>query len=230
MKFELPDNAREAFQFLALGVGIVLMLRLAVGLFGLWDRGTDGDALADACAPFRNGYPLIGRHSVVVGGLEMIPRMAVAALFSLLCAALVGLSVWSIRRFLKGSGIRSLVVGGRIGLLVGGAWACYCLLCVPAQWTELNKDGFVLHRHAAFLGQVPWPFTGTETRYSLSHVEQFQIVNHPPDKDPAIIVYVASDVFAIAKPPSGSSAYLGFDEQWDRDAKHLVGTLEALPR
>lgn len=229
MKFELPDNAREAFQFLSLGVAIVLAIRLVVAGFGLWPDHAEEDSLAEACAPFRNGYPLLGTHAMVVGGLELIPRMAVAGLFALCCAVLLGLSAWSISRMLRGGGNRSLVIGGRIGLLVGGAWAIYCLVCLPAEWTEVKKDELVLHQHASFLGEIPWPFTGTETHYRLSHVEQFMITS-PPDKDPAIIAYAASDVFVITKPPSWSETNPLFVEQWGPDAARLVATLEALPR
>lgn len=230
MKFELADNAREAFQFLALGVAAVLVIRVVVVLIGMLSYDPDGDVLAEACKPFRNGYPLVDRHAVVVGGLELIPRIAVAGLFTLLCAALIGAVAWLLGRMFNYGGGRSMVVGGRIGLSIGGAWACYCLLCMPAKWTKVNKSELVLHERAAFLGEIPWPFSGSETVLHLSQVDQFLVVNHSIDKHPGIFAYIASDVFTITKPPAGADPDLDVAEQWGLDAARLVATLDALPR
>jgi hypothetical protein len=230
MKFELPDNAREAFQFLAFGVGIVLAIRLVVAGFGLWSGQAADDALAEACAPFRSGYPLIGNHTLVVGGLPMIPRLAIAGLFALLSGALLALLAWPIGKTLNLRGARALVVGGRLGLLLGGAWAIYCLLCLPAERAEVKQKEIVLHSQAAFFGEIPWPIPGSEEHRPLVSVDQFFINSHPMDKDLVVVAYAAGDMFTIARAPSGTSHTGVLDEQWNQDAERLVAALNALPR
>lgn len=230
MKLHLPDNAREAFQFLALGVAGVLVIRLVIAAFGLWSSDVDGDALAQACAPFRNGYPLIGKHTLAVGGMQVIPRIAVAGLFVLCCGVVLALLAWPIGRALNRQDARPVVVGGRMGLLLGSAWAIYCLLCLPAKRAEVKPKEIVLHSQAAFLGELPWPIPGSEDHLHLVSIDHFFINSHPMDKDLTVVAYSAGDMFTIARALSGTADTIVFDEQWNQDAERLVSALHALPR
>lgn len=230
MKLEVPDNAREAFQFLALGVGIVLLLRLIVALVGLWGGGPESEVLSEACAPFHNGYPLVGKHALVVGGVSMIPRLALAVLFVIMSGMLFALIAWPIARLFNRSGLRAAVMAGRTGLLLGGSWAIYCVLCLPAKWTEVKEKELALHDHRAFLGEIPWPFTGSEKRYSLDRIDTFDINSHPMDKDPAIVVYAGGEMQAIAVAVSEPMDTSVFDAQWNEDAQRLVQVLKTIPR
>ncbi len=230
MKIELPDNAREAFQFLALGAGIVLAIRLVVAAFGLWSGHVNVDPLAEACAPFRNGYPLVGKHTLVVGGLPVIPRLAVAGLFVLLCGAALALLVWPIGKVFKWQGRPTFVMGGRTGLLLGGAWAVYCLLGLPAERAEVRQKEIVLQSRTAFLGVIPWPLPGTEVHLPLVSIDQYFINRHSTDKNMVVAAYIHNEAFLIARAPKGTTYTKAFEEQWGWEADHLVATLRALPR
>lgn len=171
----LHENAQEALQFLALGAGIVLLLRLvAIGL-GLWNGNADGE-LEQAMAPFRNGYPLIGRDVVVLGGLAVIPRIAVALLFVLLCGVLWALFTWTLGRVLGWNGLRSAVIGSRAGLLLGGVWAVYCLLCLPPRQTQVNAVGFTRTERPAFLHTIPVPFAARTTHWGHRQIEGYEVL------------------------------------------------------
>jgi hypothetical protein len=227
-----PSNAQEAFQFLALGAGIVLVIRLIVAAFGLWSSDASGDTLAEACAPFRNGYPLIGKHTLVVGGLPMIPRLAVAGLFVLWCGVLMATFLWVVARSFKRGTLRIAVIGGRIGLLLGAVWAVYCLLCVPAQWTEVRakEKQLLLHSRTTFMGEIPWPFLKSSGHVELHWIERTWISSPPRSEALGIWIHAASDSHEITRPVGSQPDTTAFNAQWRKDAEHLVQMLDALPR
>jgi hypothetical protein len=86
MKAEGSDNAREAFQFLALALGLVLALRL--GYWGLehWMSPASDDALGHAFAPFRAGY-LVDTRTLVLSAAPLLERLGIAVLLAIGCAA-----------------------------------------------------------------------------------------------------------------------------------------------
>lgn len=173
MRPRLHENAQEALQFLALGAGIVLVIRLAIALIVHWSDGP-GNELEEAMAPFHNGHPLVDRGSVVLGGLAIIPRLAVALLFTLGCGVLGALLTVPLGRVIGASGIRSAVVGSRVGLLLGGAWAIYCLLCLPPRQTRITADGLALTERPAFLRTVPLPFAARTRRWRPAEMQGFR--------------------------------------------------------
>lgn len=164
----LHENAQEALQFLALGAGIILLLRLVALGLGHLGAPADGE-LAAAMAPFRNGYPLIGADTVVLGGQAIIPRIAVAFLFTLLCGTGLALLTWSVGRALRWNSLRAAVVGARAGLLLGGAWAVYCLLCLPPRQTQVDPEGLTRTSRPAFLRTIALPFPSHTVHWD--HVE-----------------------------------------------------------
>lgn len=170
-----PDaSAQEALQFLALAAGIVLLLRLVVLAFDQWTGQATGGS-AQAMAPFRNGYPLVGADVVVCGGMAIAPRMAVGLLFVLLSGVGLALVAWPIGRLFGWSGPRSAVVGSRAGLLLGMAWTVYCLLCLPPRITRITDAGIEQLERTAFLGTIPLPIPGRTTHWSNTMIDRFAV-------------------------------------------------------
>lgn len=171
MRLQLPDNAREAFQFLALGVGVVLVVRLVVAGIGTMAPDAGDDVLAQACAPYRNGYPLLGAHCSAVGGGPVILRLAAGVLFALCCglAGTLVLLPMGTRR----STLPRAVFGARIGLLGGSAWALYCVLCLPPRHTTIAPTtGITTVEAPAFLGMIAWPMASNEELHPWAELEQ----------------------------------------------------------
>lgn len=225
-----PSNAQEAVQFLLVGAGIVLVIRLIVAAFGLWGGDASGDALAQACAPFRNGYPLIGPHTVVVGGLPMIPRLAVAVLFMLTMGLLFALVMLPFGGLLKRGALRAAVLGGRIGLVLGSAWAIYALLCLPPQHVVVAQDKLVRYEAPAFLGTIPWPLTSTERAYPWNEVQALEAGGPRNNELPSVLARTADGTFFVAR-----HITVPLDpgpEQAERsaDAERLAAALDAFRR
>lgn len=222
-----PSNAQEAFQFLAFGAGIVLVIRLIVAAFGLWSGDASGDTLAEACAPFRNGYPLIGKHTLVVGGLPMIPRLAVAGLFVLTMGLLFAVLLLPLGAALKWGTLRGAVLGGRIGLLLGSAWAIYCLLCLPPHHVEVSEAELIRHDRAAFLGVIAWPIIRSAQAYTWNEIER---IGPAEGKEPTVVAYTATVAFPIAEPSSRPSGPPEETEQRTANADRLIAALNTLRR
>ncbi len=220
-------NAQEAFQFLALGAGIVLVLRLLVMALGLWSDNGSGE-LEQAMAPFRNGYPLIGRDVVVLGGLAIIPRIAVGLLFVLLCGVLSALFIWPLGRLLGWNGLRSAVIGSRAGLLLGGAWAIYCLLCLPPRQTRITSTEVERTDRTAFLSTIPLPFAGHSTHWSKDEIDGYGAEQADQGKDASghrVVMHARGAVVPIAWHMDPDGDRDGVDMRQRAEAKRLANAL-----
>lgn len=162
MRLGLPENAREAVQFLALGAGIVLGIRVVIALLvSLPASPADGSLIA-ALAPYRSGYPLLPAQAVAVEALEPLPRIAIASLLVLLSGVAFGVLGGALGALLRRSPLALAVLLGRVGLLLAAAWAMFCLLALPARSTVIAPDGLHLREHVCFLGSIPLPFSANE--------------------------------------------------------------------
>jgi hypothetical protein len=173
MALRIPDNAREAFQFLALGIAVVLVVRLCMLL--LANLGPDEHtALATACRPLQASYPLVGAHVLVTDPSELVPRLSSAALFVVMCGAVLGIFSWTVT-ILSGRLNKNLVPAAvRAGLLVGSGWALWCLLAGPARCTLVHDDGLELRNATRFMGGIALPFTQERTWVPFSEVARFE--------------------------------------------------------
>ncbi len=156
----VDDNSQEAFQFLSLGAGIVLLLRLVWWLVDrqLTGGGTGPDDLFEA---LRNGY-LVGPDTVVAGGVSLPGRLAIAALTTLAGGLILSVAGGWLARGLHGEPIRAAVRGARWGMLVVGAWALYAVLFLPPVSARISEEGVRIRQRSALLGEVALPLTASE--------------------------------------------------------------------
>lgn len=162
MRLGLPENAREAFQFLLLGAGIVLALRLLWALPAAFPTALGSEPLARASAPFAAAYPLLPHGTMAVEDHEPLPRIAIAVLFTLTCGAGMAVIGATIAGAARQDALRASVLSGRAGLLLGGMWGIWCLLAVPVASSTVEPDGLHLKGYRSFLGSLPLPLTASE--------------------------------------------------------------------
>ncbi|MEZ4807771.1 MAG: hypothetical protein R2815_09945 [Flavobacteriales bacterium] len=159
MKLDVHDNAREGLQFLAVGILVILVARGALFVLDQYAVGTR-DAIPEIAA-FRNGYPLLPDHTVVIGGSELVPRTGVAGLFTLTSGLLGALLLAPFGLPGARSATRAGVLGARIGLLIGAGWSLFAVLRIPPHSASISSSGITITDHRSFLGEIPWPGTGT---------------------------------------------------------------------
>jgi len=160
MAFRLHDNAREALQFLALGVGLVLVLRLLV-LAADKSSATPPDAgdLDVALDAFRNGYLWQPAGTLVTGGIAIEGRLALAALVALAAGAIAALVAAGISTLLGRAAGRSAVRAARIAMPLVGAWALFAALLLPPRSAEVDNAHLGIIERPALFGELslPWP-------------------------------------------------------------------------
>lgn len=178
MKLHLPDNAREAFQFLALGAGALLVVRLAIAALQLAIAPDATDTLGTATAPFRIGYPLVGESTLVIERMGATPRIAIGALFMLVVGAVLAIAAAFIGAATKWGALRATVLGARVGLVLGGTWASWCLLAFPAHHVVVSDTGLVRHDSRAFIGVLALPFTEVERSNPWQEVQALSQTAH----------------------------------------------------
>lgn len=213
MKLHLPDNAREAFQFLALGAGVLLIVRLAIAALQLAIAPDTTDTLGTATAPFRIGYPFVSESTLVVDSMGAVPRIAIGALFMLIIGALLALVALPIGAATKWGALRACVFGARIGLVLGGAWSVWCLLAFPAHHVVVSDTGLMRHDSHAFFGVLALPFTEVERSnpwqavQALSHTARAVSDHHCGElEEVRVLLPEGSVVIACTAPDDGECA------------------------
>ncbi len=158
MRATLNDNAREAFQFLMIGAGLVLVGRGLYWAAGRWWQDGDPTALARAAGIFQDGY-LVGNDTMVAGGAGIGGRLALAAVMALACGGLLALAGGGMARLARRSPLHVAVRWARAGLLIAGMWGMYAALFLPPRSTRWTEEGPVLRERPALLGELslPWP-------------------------------------------------------------------------
>ncbi|MBK7383598.1 MAG: hypothetical protein IPI81_09720 [Flavobacteriales bacterium] len=201
MRFELPDNAREAFQFLALALGAILLLRLAHwGLeSGLAPPLTT--ALSVSIAGLRYGY-LIGDHSTwVVGGQDLPGRLALAVLLSLV-GGLGGAALgWLVKRGWNPKRWRPVVVGARAGIVVSLVCGFACALFVPPVSVSLSDEGPVLIQRPEFFHTLGLPFAPERTLIPWSTVIAAEV--HTDEQVWMVVLQTPDHGFVVAEGTDG---------------------------
>lgn len=170
MAARLNDNVQEALQFLMLGSGIVLGARLAYlgALHLLVDHTTD--PLATTVRAFGRGYLLADADTIVVLGMNIGGRMALAFVLALMVGILLALLGFVLARMFTRD-VLPLTVGlGRAGLLIAGVWGSFAAFALPPVTTTLEAEGLVLSRRPAFMGELSWPLPASKERFAWSEI------------------------------------------------------------
>lgn len=232
MKLQVPENAREAFQFLALGAGALLVLRLVITLLGSIIGDNPAEELGMATAPYRAGYPLLREDTLAIETAGAVPRMAMAGLFTLLAGGLLALLALPVGAISKWGPLRASVFGARTGLVLGGVWAIWCLLAFPAHRVVVTDAGLVRYDSRTFLGMVAIPFTQVERTNTWQEV---QALGSGGPTAPTMRCGELEEVHAmlpegrviIACAPPGAGECTAVRAQQKANAERLLHTLSA---
>lgn len=203
MKIELPENAREAFQFLSIGAGVVLLIRLAVWLIGRIADTPDADPLIAAIANYRNGYLLLDPNTLVVGGMAMIPRVAVAVLFVLATALIAAVFGYVMTRLIRRTAMNGAVQGARLGLLLSTGWVIYVLLALPPVSVRVDANDLSILTRPSFLHAIAYPFGSSERVINWSDIDfirhQPETHTKQPDRTQQVVVISGTEMIRIAQ-------------------------------
>lgn len=234
MRPRLPENAREAFQFLALGAGIVLSIRLLGAVISGSSPVAHEAGLIPAAAPFNAAYPLLQGNALAVESLEPLPRIAIASLFTLLSGGMGALLGALLGKLTRKGALRHAVLLGRAGLMVAGAWALWTLLALPRHCTIVKTDGLHCHEHICFMDRVPLPFTGTERVIPWSAVLGIETVERIESVGCGLTVMVratlADGSWIVAMQPRATTECDSELARQRRDAEIIVREIKAFQR
>lgn len=188
MKVELPDNAREAFQFAALAVGIVAALRLGYhGIDHLLLPAAD-DALGQALLPYRAGY-LVNDRTLVVDAPPLLERLGVAVLLSMALAVVASVAGALAARPLGKDTTHWAVRAARAALVLALPFMLFSALAVPAQCVRSGERGLDLIDR-------PWSGATIIARSDLWRWEQvagFEVVDTWPEGDGGGLMMLTAD-------------------------------------
>jgi hypothetical protein len=162
MRARLNENAQEAIQFLMLGAGLVLLIRLAYLGALRWSMAGATDPLHLAMSEYQNGYLLSDPGSMVVYGMPIGGRLALALLLALMAGTAFAVIGSILAGALGMDKIRLAVQGARTGLVLAGAWGLYAALTLPPGLATIGTEGVVLRDRPAFLGELSWPLSAAE--------------------------------------------------------------------
>jgi hypothetical protein len=155
MAVKLDDNAREALQFLMLGAAMVLVVRLVIG--GVQMLPAEDPFLNDLVNGHRNGFLLLDAGSVVVGGLDLTGRLAVA-LAAALAGGLAGSLVGGALAYLMGRvPLATAVHGARAGMLLVLGFGVCSALFLPARVVQFLPAGIRVLERPALPGGLGLP-------------------------------------------------------------------------
>ncbi|MCB9184242.1 MAG: hypothetical protein H6591_10010 [Flavobacteriales bacterium] len=200
MRLGLPENAREAVQFLALGAGIVLGIRVVIALLGSLPASPEDGSLTAALAPYRADYPLLPAQTVAVEAQAPLPRIAIASLLVLLSGAAFGLLGGALGALLRKRPLALAVLLARGGLLLAMAWALFCLLARPARSTTIASDGLHLHEHVCFLGSIPLPFGEHERIIPWRDAMHIAVAEEPGTSACGTTIVITAQVSGVPVP------------------------------
>ncbi|MBL7938703.1 MAG: hypothetical protein JNL43_05015 [Flavobacteriales bacterium] len=174
MRLDLGDTTADAIRFLLLGLGVLLLLRLAYAGLELWMAPSMTLDLPVAIATFRNGYLLGDPTILVVGGSGVGTRLALSALLTALCTVVFGILGAGFGRLMGFSPVRSCVQVARTALFVTGAWWCYAALALPPRSVRIAPTELVRNVRPSVLGELSLPWPGTETHVTIASLDRFE--------------------------------------------------------
>ena len=209
MKLGLPDNAREAFQFLALGIGSLLLLRIGYLMAEYWMAPAPDDALGQLIVPFKRGYLIAHPHALVPEQSNPVGRICRAALAGVAGAAATGLTVLGFQRALK---IRSRApwLAARVGFILCTLAAVWSAIAWPPRSMQLDAHGMLMNVRPEVWGlALPYPSERFELPFAGSSITRTMDAR---SEGSTIEIESTGRVFAIE--PTGSDAEMDSLYSW----------------
>lgn len=181
MKAEGADNAREAFQFLALALGLVLAMRLGYWALDRWMAPAAYDALGQAFVPFRAGY-LIDDRTLVLGAGPLLERLGVAVLIAIAAAALLAVLAAVIARSAGTEPVKWSARAARWSLLIVFPIVILGALAFPSRSVLFGRQGISLvHRPIPF-----FPFHSKTEHWNWQEIRSMNIIEDLDSGDLAL--------------------------------------------
>lgn len=172
MKLELPDDAREAFQFLALGIGSLLLVRIVYLAAEHWIAPAADDALGQLLLPFKRGFLIADPHTLVAEQSSPAGRLCRAVLLGIMAGAATGLSAFVIHRALK-VGSNASWLAARVGFILCTLVGIWSAIACPPQLLRLDSHGTHVTVRPEVLGlALPYPIERFELPFTGSEITQ----------------------------------------------------------
>ncbi len=214
MKTEGADNAREAFQFLALALGLVLAMRLGYWALDRWMAPAVNDALGQALAPFRAGY-LIDDRTLVLGAGPLLERLGVAVLIAIAAAALLAVLAAVIARASGTGPVKWSARAARWTLLLAFPLLIIGALAFPVRSAHIGPAGIsVTHRPLSI-----FTVNGTSELWRWQDIQSVNASEQLPESQGKGLLLMTNDGghIAISIAETGTLS----------DLQHLAERLEA---
>jgi len=175
MKVELDETTSDGIQFLLIGVGSLLVLRLLFAGVLMLMGVPDGDELAIAIAQFRNGYWISDTDVLVTSAGSIGTRLALAVCVPFIVAFLAAGIVYQLATLAGKESIGSWLFALRTTLAVVLAWSLFAALLLPPSSVTFNDAGFTTTERPALFGVLSLPWTSTTTTHPWSTVRSITV-------------------------------------------------------
>jgi hypothetical protein len=171
MKAEGADNAREAFQFLALALGLVLAMRLGYWALDRWMAPAADDSLGQALVPYRAGY-LVDDSTLVLGARPLLERLGVAVLIAIAVAALSAVLTALVARAMGAGPVKWSARAARWSLLIVFPVLILGALAFPSRSVHIGPQGISLvHRPIPF-----FPFHSNTEHWNWQEIRSINMI------------------------------------------------------
>ena len=181
MKFQLGDNALDGIRFLLLGGGVLLFLRLLYVGLDTWLSPSPGMELETMISSFQNGYLLVDRTTLVVGGLETMERVAIATILTLLSAAAIALLALGVSFITRSPRTVAVVSALRFGMVIAGAWWLFAALAWPPHTVRIAENELVRTVRPSVFDALSLPWPGESTHVPKGALSAFEHRSYPSD-------------------------------------------------
>ncbi|MEO8590884.1 MAG: hypothetical protein ABI432_16020 [Flavobacteriales bacterium] len=231
MRIGLDENTRDALQFVLLGAGILLVLRLLVAGAGLLIDAPTGDP-DSIIATFRNGYLLGDPGVLVTGGMALPGRLAIAGLSALSGGLALAVVFALFARILRRDMRKSAVLGGRTGLLLVALWGLYASLLLPVRSAHISDEGITIKQRGTILDVLILPWRAEELTIpwnSITGIEHRSIASSMPrggTQELVVVLTGESEHIIAAVTPRGPDLEAATRDAVERTTR-LAGSLLA---
>ena len=161
MRITPNEQAQDALQFTALALGILLVLRFGLAAAMHLVTLPAPDDLVASASGYHADHILRQPGTVVMGAWPWMARLALAALVSSLCAAVVATMVGGLAVLSGRAGAAWALPAARVTLLVCGLWCLTAVFMLPPRSVRFSSKGLVRTERSAILGQLSLPGKAT---------------------------------------------------------------------